>query len=84
MTGSIYNGDQQTGQTIVVNGVHTTTTVVAAIKAVAATNSVYRFTREYTVNWNGQHCTYREGVSYPLDSALKAALLAASAPMVLQ
>jgi hypothetical protein len=64
----------------VLNGVHTQLTA-AAIKSSHPANSVYTFAKSYTFSWRGAHLQYRRGQSYHLDAALKAALLAVSAPM---
>ena len=83
---AIYAGDQPTSQTGVVNGVHVSMNA-AAVKAIATTTATtYTFTKAYTFHNpvpNGTPLSFRAGVSYQLDTALKAALLAASAPMVL-
>ena len=82
---AIYEGDQQTTAVGVINGVHTSMTA-AVMKSIAPAGvSTYTFTKSYTFHNpvpNGQPLDFRRGVSYHLDATLKAALLAASAPMV--
>ncbi len=78
---AIYDGDQQTGTPVIINGVKANITP-AVLKAIAPLSTVYTFTSNYAMTWNGAHVVFRKGVSYQLDAAQKAALLAASAPMV--
>jgi hypothetical protein len=77
---SIYDGDQQKSVSIVINGVHSTVSAVAA-KTNAPANSVYTFSTPFSNVVNGQQIVYRNGSSYILDPALKATLLALGAPM---
>ena len=82
---AIYEGDQPTGQTTVINGVHASLNAAAVKAAVVGSALAYRFTASYTFHnpvLNGQPLSFRRGVSYHLDSALRTSLLAASAPMV--
>ena len=85
MTNPIYEGDQQTTQTAVVNGCHTSLNAAAVKASVTNGAAAYQFTASYTFHNpvpNGGPLSFRKGVAYSLDPALKAALLAASAPMV--
>jgi hypothetical protein len=77
---AIYEGDQNTSSTIVINGIHTSTNA-AQLKTIAAAGTVYTFTASYRHAYKGQHLDFRKGVSYVLDPNLKAVLLAAGAPM---
>ena len=54
----------------------------AALKAASPANSVYTFSISYVYHWGNGPLTFRRGCSYTLDPRLKAALLAAGAPMV--
>ena len=81
---AIYSGDQPTGTPAVVNGVHVTLTAAQVKTTQTAANTAYTFTANYTFHWpviGGTPTSYRKGVTYSLDPALKAALLAAGAPM---
>jgi len=82
---SIYEGDQQQSAVSVVNGVHSVTTP-AQVKAAQTTGfTTYQFTTSFVYSYpaiNGVSVSYRKGVAYSLDALLKAALLAAGAPMV--
>ncbi len=64
----------------VVNGAMTQMTAVT-MKASHPANSIYTFSRAFT--WNTGHgmIQFHRGQSYCLDPALKAALLAAGAPV---
>jgi hypothetical protein len=77
---AIYEGDQSTSSTILVNGIHTSTNA-AQLKTMAAVGAVYTFTASYRFAAKGQHLDFRKGVSYVLDPNLKAVLLTAGAPM---
>jgi hypothetical protein len=83
---SIYEGDQQTTQTGVINGVHAVmSNALVKSNAIANNATAYQFTASYTFHYpatTGTPVNYRKGVAYQLDAALKAALLAAGAPMV--
>jgi hypothetical protein len=82
---AIYEGDQQQLNTAVVNGVHAQLSPAQLKTVQAAGFTTYQFTASYTFHWpilNGGPISYRKGVAYTLDPALKAALLAAGAPMV--
>jgi hypothetical protein len=70
-------------QAMVVNGVHAVMNVTT-VKASAGASNVYKFTKSFAFPWNGQHTTYKQSCVYALDAALKAALIAASAPMTQQ
>ena len=74
---AIYEGDQQTGTPLVINGVHVNATPAVAAAVLPATTA-YKFTSPYQF----QGIQYRTGITYSLHAALKAALLAASAPMI--
>ena len=74
---AIYEDDQQQGTALVVNGVHVNASPAVAASTLPATTA-YKFTVSYS--FGGVH--YRRGVTYSLTPALKAALLAVSAPMV--
>ncbi|HEY3845879.1 MAG TPA: hypothetical protein VGL95_02055 [Acetobacteraceae bacterium] len=54
---------------------------VTALKTAAGSANVYQFTKDFTFVFNQSHCSYRHGGIYALDAKLKAALIAASAPM---
>ena len=85
MANLIYEGDQQTTQTVMINGVHASLGAAAVKASVTGAASAYQFTASLTMHNpvpNGGPLTFRKGVSYLLDPALKAALLAVSAPMV--
>jgi hypothetical protein len=79
---AIYEGDQSTLTTVVMNGTHTSVNA-AQLKSMAAAGSVYTFTTSCSHVYKGQHLSFRKGVSYVLDPTLKAALLAEGAPMTL-
>ncbi len=81
---AIYEGDQQITTPGVINGVHVSMT--AAVVKAAATNGAlaYQFTATFTMHNpvpNGAPMSFRKGVSYLLDPALRTTLLAAGAPM---
>lgn len=78
---AIYDGDQPTGVPMIVNGVHVNASA-AVLKAASPAGTIFTFTANYSYVQKGQHLQFRRGASYALDAALKAALLAASAPMV--
>ena len=78
---AIYEGDQSTTATIVVNGTHTNVNA-AQLKAVSAAGTVFTFTASYRHTFSGQSLDFRKGASYVLDAQLKSRLLAAGAPMV--
>jgi hypothetical protein len=78
---AIYEGDQSTTATIVVNGTHTNVNA-AQLKAVSAAGTVFTFTASYRHIFSGQSLDFRKGASYVLDAQLKSRLLAAGAPMV--
>jgi hypothetical protein len=78
---AIYTGDQQTTSVLVINGVHASVTG-AVLKAASPANTTYKFTDNYTFHYGNSPLSFRPNVAYVLDPALKAALLAASAPMV--
>jgi hypothetical protein len=82
---AIYEGDQQTTQTGMVNGIHTVMpNSLVKSNAIANGATAYQFTASYTFHQNtsGSPLNFRKGVAYQLDNALKVALLAAGAPMV--
>lgn len=70
-------------QHMVVNGIHVLMTA-AALKTTAGATAVYKFNRSFAFHWNGQVVAYKQNCIYALDAALKAALLAVSAPMTQQ
>jgi hypothetical protein len=86
---ALYEGDQQPTSYGVVNGVIAPLSA-ASVKAGQANGAAsYRFTATYVVHYSagsaaslGSLLTFRAGVSYQLDPALKSFLLALSAPMV--
>ena len=78
---AINEDDQSKTTTFVVKGVHASVNA-AQLKTNSTVGSVYTFTATYHHVFNGQHVDYRKGVSYSLDPALKATLLALGAPMV--
>jgi hypothetical protein len=78
---AIYEGDQPTTTTVVINGIHSSANA-AQLKAVSPAGSVYTFTASYVHKFNGQNVSYRKGISYALDGQLKAQLLALGAPMI--
>ena len=51
-------------------------------KTIAPSANVYVFTKTYSFHRAGTTMIFKKGPSYMLDDALKAALLAVSAPMV--
>ncbi len=66
---------------VLVNGAHSPATA-ATVKAVSPASSVYTFTAKFAFVWRGVHLTFRAGHSVSLPTDLRAALIAASAPMV--
>jgi hypothetical protein len=54
---------------------------VAALKAQVGPANVYQFSKDFQFVFNKHICSFRHGEVYALDAALKAALIAASAPM---
>jgi hypothetical protein len=54
---------------------------VAALKLTAGPANVYRFDQTFVFWWNGQLPTFKQHCTYALDAELKAALIAAAAPM---
>jgi hypothetical protein len=82
---AIYDGDQQSTAPGVINGVHVSM-AAAVVKASVANGALaYQFTAAFTMHNPvplGTPLSYRKGVSYQLDPALRTALLAAGAPMV--
>lgn len=77
---AIYDGDQPTGTAILVNGTHAILSKVQAAAALPA-STAFVFSIPYAHVFKGVHYVFRKGVSYSLKPDLKAALLAASAPM---
>ena len=69
-------------QTLAVAGTHSRGTTAAVKTAVGASNT-YLFNAAYDLWWNNHHLHFKGGTIYVLDAALKARLLAMSAPMVL-
>ena len=78
---TVYTGDQPNIGMMVANGIMSVATA-AALKAISPASTIYTFTANFTHVFNGAHLNFRAGESYYLDASLKAALLAASAPMV--
>jgi hypothetical protein len=70
-----------TQQHQIASGGATGTLDVAALKLTAGATNVYRFSADLTLPFNGQLVQFRQNLVYALDANLKAALLAASAPM---
>ncbi|HUB12253.1 MAG TPA: hypothetical protein VMB34_09865 [Acetobacteraceae bacterium] len=54
---------------------------VAALKAAAGSTSVYQFTQDFEFEFGQSICSFRHGGIYGLHAPLKAALIAAAAPM---
>ncbi|HTB43441.1 MAG TPA: hypothetical protein VK741_07450 [Acetobacteraceae bacterium] len=54
---------------------------VAALKATAGAANVYKFSQDFHFVFNRSSCSFRHGGIYALHADLKAALIAASAPM---
>jgi hypothetical protein len=81
MVAQVAPADQQNvSQPMVVKG--TTGPInVAALKAASGSTNVYQFTKDFTFAFNQSHTSYRHGGIYVLDTQLKAALIAAAAPM---
>ena len=77
-----YEDDQNKTAIMVINGVHTAVSATQ-LKFRSPIGSVYTFTATYRHSFKGQHLDYRKGVSYALDPALRTALLALGAPMVI-
>jgi len=71
------------GQSMIINGVRSPIDPLA-LKASAGSTNVYKFTKSFTFMWNGHVTGYKQNCIYALDAALKAALVAASAPMTQQ
>lgn len=78
---AIYDGDQQTTATVLINGVHVAMSA-APLKAIAPASSVYTFSAAYSHIVNGKQLSYKRGGSYILDPALLVVLQALGAPMV--
>ena len=81
----IYDGDQQTAAPGMVNGTTVAMTAAVVKATVSGGATAYLFTAAYTTHnpvLNGSPLSYRKGVSYQLDAALRTMLLAAGAPMV--
>lgn len=74
---------QNVAQSMIINGVRSPVTA-AALKVSAGSTNVYLFSKTFTFHWNGHTTTYKQNQVYALDAAQKAALIAASAPMVQQ
>ena len=70
-------------QSMIINGVRSPVNATT-LKASAGASNVYKFNKTFPFHWNGQITTYRQNQVYALDAALKAALVAASAPMTQQ
>jgi hypothetical protein len=80
VTQSAPTDQQNVSQPMMVNG--TTGPIdVTALKTAAGSANVYKFTKDFTFAFNHSVCSYRHGGIYALHADLKAALLAASAPM---
>jgi hypothetical protein len=54
---------------------------VAALKATPGVTGVFQFTEDFDFIYNQEITGFRQGGIYPLNAALQAALVAASAPM---
>jgi len=65
---------------MIVNG-GSGTISVAALKAAAGATNVYQFSKDFQIVFNQGICDFRHGGVYVLHAALKAALIAVSAPM---
>jgi hypothetical protein len=79
---AIFEDDQSKLGTVVLQGSMHASVNAAQLKAIAPAGSVYTFTASWSHSYKGQHLSYRKGMSYSLDPTLRAALLAAAAPMV--
>ena len=81
---AIYDGDQQQTTSLVVNGAHVSATPAQVKAAATPAVTAYRFTASFALNHLGSAAPlhYRRGSSYLLDPVTRAALLAASAPMI--
>ncbi len=77
---AVYDQDQPAAGPMVVGGIQAVATATA-LKAVAPANSVYVFNSAYGFHWGQGPIAFRRGFAYTLDARLKAALLAANAPM---
>ena len=77
---STYSGDQPIVAAMVIDGA-TTNLTTAQLKAASPANTVYTFSTFYSLVYNGQTVSFRPNYPYVLDASLKAALLAAGAPM---
>ena len=78
---AIYSGDQQNVTTVVVNGAHVPMSA-ATLKTASPAGSVFRFSANFTFHYAGNAEDFRSNTAYVLDATLKAALIAAGAPMV--
>jgi hypothetical protein len=83
---TIYEGDQQQTAYAIVNRIVAAQSPAQIKAAQPASSTTYQFTASYTFHYpatgTGSPLSFRKGVAYSLDPALKAALLAAGAPMV--
>lgn len=70
-------------QEMLVNGVRSPLNATT-LKASAGSTNVYKFSKTFHFAFNGHTMNFGQNGIYALDAALKAALLAASAPMVQQ
>ena len=77
---AVNDQDQPSAGPMMIGGVVAVATP-AVLKAVAPANSVYTFSTGYVYHWGSGPLTFRRGFAYALDPRLKAALLAAGAPM---
>ena len=81
---AIYEGDQQTNAYGIINGVHAIMTPAIVKATVSNGATAYKFTFSFTTHnpATGTPLSFRRGVSYHLDPALRTFLLSVSAPMV--